>query len=108
MFSQTLSEKVQDTMFGFGAGVMLAACAFSLVVPGIAAASALGYGAWGAGGIVGAALLIGAAALLLMDRLWPLEQFSKGKECLQTGRPRRAELRLHAIARSTPAHVAAT
>ena len=38
MFSQNLSERAQDTMFGFGAGVMLAACAFSLVIPGIHAA----------------------------------------------------------------------
>ncbi|OZI17496.1 ZIP family metal transporter [Bordetella genomosp. 7] len=98
MFSQTLSEKVQDTMFGFGAGVMLAACAFSLVVPGIAAASALGYGAWGAGGIVGAALLIGAAALLLMDRLLPHEHFIKGKEGLETRRLRRTWLFVIAIA----------
>lgn len=98
MFSQTLSEKVQDTMFGFGAGVMLAACAFSLVVPGIAAASALGYGAWGAGGIVGAALLIGAAVLLLMDRLLPHEHFIKGKEGLETRRLRRTWLFVIAIA----------
>ncbi|MFQ6708002.1 ZIP family metal transporter, partial [Bordetella pertussis] len=47
LFSQTLSQRVQDCMFGFGAGVMLAASAFSLVVPGIAAAGAQGYGPWG-------------------------------------------------------------
>lgn len=98
MFSQTLSEKVQDTMFGFGAGVMLAACAFSLVVPGIAAATGLGYGAWAAGGIVGAALLVGAAALLLMDRLLPHEHFIKGKEGLETRRLRRTWLFVIAIA----------
>lgn len=31
LFSQRLSDRVQDTLFGFGAGVMLAASAFSHV-----------------------------------------------------------------------------
>lgn len=47
VFSQRLSERVQDTLFGFGAGVMLAACSFSLIIPGIAAAQSAGAGAWG-------------------------------------------------------------
>jgi ZIP family zinc transporter len=34
VFSQKLPERLQDTLFGFGAGVMLAACAFSLIIPG--------------------------------------------------------------------------
>ena len=33
---------LSDTLLGFGAGVMLAATAFSLIVPGIAAAEGLG------------------------------------------------------------------
>lgn len=40
---------VSDTLLGFGAGVMLAATAFSLVVPGIAAAESLGLTPWGGG-----------------------------------------------------------
>ncbi|RYF83337.1 MAG: ZIP family metal transporter, partial [Comamonadaceae bacterium] len=40
LFSQRLSDRVQDTLFGFGAGVMLAACAFSLIIPGLEAAKA--------------------------------------------------------------------
>ena len=44
LFAQTLPQKVQDSLYGFGAGVMLAASAFSLVAPGIAAAGELGYG----------------------------------------------------------------
>lgn len=98
VFSQTLSEKVQDTMFGFGAGVMLAACAFSLVVPGLASAGELGYGPWGAGLIVGAALLIGAAVLLVMDRCLPHEHFIKGREGISLQRMRRAWLFVIAIA----------
>lgn len=80
LFSQRLSDRVQDTMFGFGAGVMLAACAFSLVVPGLDAARGLGAGPWGAGLTVGAAILLGAGALLWLERVVPHEHFIKGRE----------------------------
>ena len=97
IFSQTLSNKVQDTMFGFGAGVMLAACAFSLVTPGLAAAAQLGHDAWGAGAIVGTAILLGAAVLLFMDRTLPHEHFIKGKEGAETQRLLRTWLFVFAI-----------
>jgi ZIP family zinc transporter len=80
LFSQRLSERVQDTMFGFGAGVMLAASSFSLVVPGIQAARDMGAGSWGAGLTVGAAILLGAAALLWLEHSVPHEHFIKGRE----------------------------
>jgi len=80
VFSQRLSDRTQDTLFGFGAGVMLAASAFSLIIPGIAAARAGGANAWGAGGIVGSAILLGGLALLLLDRVLPHEHFIKGVE----------------------------
>ncbi|MFT4266739.1 MAG: ZIP family metal transporter [Xenophilus sp.] len=83
MFSQRLSERVQDTLFGFGAGVMLAACAFSLIIPGLDAARAQGLGGgspWAAGGVIGASILLGGAALMLMDTLLPHEHFIKGRE----------------------------
>jgi len=98
MFSQALSEKVQDAMFGFGAGVMLAACAFSLVAPGMDAAGELGHGPWSAGLIVGGAVLLGAAVLLAMDRLLPHEHFIKGKEGIEVHRLRRTWLFVFAIA----------
>ncbi len=98
LFSQRLSERTQDTLFGFGAGVMLAACAFSLVIPGIAAAQAQGAGQWGAPGIVAAAVLIGAAFLLLMDRVLPHEHFIKGLEGREAARMRRTWLFVFAIA----------
>ncbi|MBC2656658.1 ZIP family metal transporter [Pseudomonas sp. MSSRFD41] len=58
---------VGDTLLGFGAGVMLAATAFSLIVPGIAAAQDLGLSAWGASGLVCAGIMLGALGLFLMD-----------------------------------------
>lgn len=79
-FSQKLSDRVQDSLFGFGAGVMLAACSFSLIVPAIGAAEAGGAGNWGSGLIVGGGIILGAALLLLMERYLPHEHFIKGVE----------------------------
>ena len=101
LFSQRLSDRVQDTLFGFGAGVMLAASAFSLVIPGIAAAKATGaFGgsAWAAGGIVGSAILLGGLALLVMDRVLPHEHFIKGREGQSAQKLRRTWLFVIAIA----------
>ncbi|ADX46450.1 zinc/iron permease [Paracidovorax avenae ATCC 19860] len=80
VFSQRLSERVQDTLFGFGAGVMLAASSFSLILPGLEAAKANGAGGWAAGGIIGASILLGGLALLAMERVLPHEHFIKGVE----------------------------
>lgn len=101
LFSQKLSDRVQDTLFGFGAGVMLAACAFSLVIPGLEAARtnpAIGGGPWAAGGVVGSAILLGALALLAMDRLLPHEHFIKGREGHSAQKMRRTWLFVIAIA----------
>jgi ZIP family zinc transporter len=80
LLSQQFSQRTYDTMLGFGAGVMLAATSFSLVLPALASAKAGGSGNWGAGAIVGTGILLGAAALLTIDRLVPHEHFVKGLE----------------------------
>ena len=101
LLTQRPSERVQDTMFGFGAGVMLAACAFSLVIPGLNAvreAQMFGGGAWAAGGVVGTAILLGGLALLLLDRLLPHEHFIKGREGAEARSLRRTWLFVIAIA----------
>jgi hypothetical protein len=80
LLSQQFSQRAYDSMLGFGAGVMLAASSFSLVIPALAAAKSQGAGPWGSGGIVGGGLLVGALALLLIERLVPHEHFVKGLE----------------------------
>ncbi|MGE8319846.1 MAG: ZIP family metal transporter [Comamonas sp.] len=100
LLAQRPSERVQDTLFGFGAGVMLAASAFSLVIPGLAAARSAnlwGGGAWAAGSVVGSAILVGSLALLAMDRLVPHEHFIKGREGAAAQQLRRAWLFVIAI-----------
>lgn len=58
------SERARDGMLGFGAGVMLAASAFSLVVPALDAAQAQGASRMGASLTVGLGLALGAGVLL--------------------------------------------
>lgn len=68
VFAQRLSPRVSDTLLGFGAGVMLAASAFSLVVPGLRAARDQGHGAVSASAVVAAGIVLGALFLLWASR----------------------------------------
>jgi ZIP family zinc transporter len=65
---RSIPQRLSDGLLGFGGGVMLAATAFSLVLPGLEAAERAGYSAWGAAGLVSAGVMLGAAALLVLDR----------------------------------------
>ncbi|HEU4458050.1 MAG TPA: ZIP family metal transporter [Methylibium sp.] len=80
LLQQRHSERTRDAMLGFGAGVMLAACSFSLIVPALAAATAQGASRFGAAGIVGASVLIGAGLMLLLEKNLPHEHFIKGQD----------------------------
>ncbi|HQZ02327.1 MAG TPA: ZIP family metal transporter [Thauera sp.] len=95
---RTLSNRVQDAMFGFGAGIMLAATAFSLTIPGLTAAAQEGHGPWAAGAIMAAAILLGGVTLLALDRVLPHEHFIKGREGIEVQRLRRTWLFVFAIA----------
>jgi len=63
-----MPQVVSDSLLGFGAGVMLAATAFSLIVPGIVAAEQLGLTPWAASGLICFGILLGAFGLYLVDR----------------------------------------
>jgi len=63
-----MPQAVSDSLLGFGAGVMLAATAFSLIVPGIAAAEQLGLTPWAASGLICFGIMSGAFGLYLVDR----------------------------------------
>ncbi len=67
------SHRFKDELLGFAAGVMLAATAFSLLVPAIK---------WGGTGIAVLGIASGALLLDLLDRVIPHEHFEKGKEGL--------------------------
>ncbi|MBC7216833.1 MAG: ZIP family metal transporter [Candidatus Caldatribacterium sp.] len=67
----SLSHRLKDKLLGFAAGVMLAATAFSLLVPAIEK---------GGPGIAILGILAGALLLDLLDRAIPHEHFEKGRE----------------------------
>ena len=64
-----LPQVIADALLGFGAGVMLAATAFSLVLPGLQSAEAMGHSPWNAGLLVSAGLMVGAIALLALGKV---------------------------------------
>ncbi len=71
LLSRRPSARALDTLLGFAAGVMLAATAFSLLVPAIEIG-----GAW----VASAGVVLGAAFLALLDRLTPHLHFIMGPE----------------------------
>lgn len=92
-----LSDRVQEAMLGFAAGVMLAASFFSLIIPGLDVAQEQGASKLGAVSLVIAGILGGAACLWLVDRYVPHEHFTLGREGPATDRIRRIWLFVFAI-----------
>jgi ZIP family zinc transporter len=75
-----VSAKMQDALLGFGAGVMLSASFFSLILPALEAAEDQGTGRSMAAMIVVTGILIGAGALAILNRVIPHEHFFTGRE----------------------------
>ncbi|MDX2213014.1 MAG: ZIP family metal transporter [Oculatellaceae cyanobacterium bins.114] len=80
LFVRRITDNAQGVMLGFGAGVMLAATAFSLIVPGIEAAEAVGQSPTVAASLVAVGILLGGLFLWLANRYFPHEHFFKGRE----------------------------
>lgn len=98
LFMRRLPQKLLDVMLGFGAGVMLAACMFSLIVPALALLTNSGASAWYSSGSVALAILLGGAFMLLLERLVPHEHFIKDEDRLRGQTLRRSWLFVFAIA----------
>lgn len=98
LFARRVSQLASDTMLGFGAGVMLAATAFSLIVPGIAAAEAMTGNRLVAAGVVATALAVGGLLMLIMDKVLPHEHFVKGRSAESAAEIKRIWLFVAAIA----------
>jgi ZIP family zinc transporter len=98
LFIRTISARWEDIMLGFGAGVMAAAAAFSLILPGIAAGTEI-LGSKPAGAVlVATGLVLGALFLLLADRAVPHEHSSAGRHGPDWIQVRRVWLMVFAIA----------
>ena len=92
LFMRRLSQKLLDVMLGFGAGVMLAACMFSLIVPALALLTDSGASPWRSSGSVALAILLGGAFMLLLERLVPHQHFIKDEDRLRGQTLRRSWL----------------
>lgn len=98
LLSQNFSKRTYDCFLGFGAGVMLGATAFSLVIPALAASRAAGAGNWGASLTVGAGIMIGATLLLLMGRFISTDGILDTEDARLSHSMRRAWLFVWAVA----------
>lgn len=98
LFMRRLSQKLLDVMLGFGAGVMLAACMFSLIVPALALLTDSGATPWRSSGSVALAILLGGAFMLMLERLVPHQHFIKDEDRLRGQTLRRSWLFVFAIA----------
>lgn len=78
LFVRNIAPRYEDTMLGFAAGVMLAASAFSLILPGLEAGTDI-TGSTGLGAaIVVLGLALGTALMLGLDRFTPHEHDKTG------------------------------
>lgn len=73
-----LSARLRDTLLGFGAGVMLAATVFSLLVPALEVGQLQGFTAWGAGILASIGVLLGATVMHLLGRRLAQRQGEQG------------------------------
>ncbi|MAD44369.1 MAG: hypothetical protein CMI02_09150 [Oceanospirillaceae bacterium] len=73
-----IRQSAEDAMLGFAAGMMLAAAAFSLILPGIEAGTALMGSATQGGLLVVLGLFLGAALMLGLDEFTPHEHEKTG------------------------------
>ncbi|WP_018233811.1 ZIP family metal transporter [Thioalkalivibrio thiocyanodenitrificans] len=80
MVLSRIRRRVEDALMGFGAGVMLAATAFSLVLPGVDAAAVYTGHTLSAALLVGAGIALGGLFLLACHRYVPHEHFIIGPQ----------------------------
>src|SRR3546814_2399825 len=93
MVGGALEERTQNTLLGFAAGVMLAASAFSLILPGIERGAEI-YGGRGlAAALVSLGVLGGAAGIGLLHRYDPHEHFITRRAAPDAGQLQRPETR---------------
>lgn len=80
LLGRGISQRTQNTLLGFAAGVMLAATVFSLIIPGIAQGERIYGGAVLAVMLVSAGILAGGLVIAIVHRYAPHEHFVSGRE----------------------------
>ncbi|SEK89368.1 zinc transporter, ZIP family [Stigmatella aurantiaca] len=75
-----ISRRAKDVLMGFSGGIMLAATAFSLVIPAIELSEQRYTSRFVPALLVGSSMLVGGLFLHLCNRFIPHEHFEKGPE----------------------------
>lgn len=91
------SRRLQDSLLGTAAGIMLAATAFSLILPGLDAGTAQAGGTLAGALLVGLGIAGGAGGIWLIHRYLPHEHFLAGPREADAGAVRRMWLFVFAI-----------
>lgn len=78
LFIRNIPQKLSDCMLGFAAGMMLAASAFSLLLPGVEAGTEFFDNAFLGGVVVILGMIIGVALMLGLDAFTPHEHLETG------------------------------
>jgi ZIP family zinc transporter len=80
LFGRSVSQRSNDVLLGFAAGVMLAASFLSLIIPGLEAGRAI-YGGTGIAGLIAVGgVLLGASFIALLNEWIPHEHFFQGQQ----------------------------
>jgi ZIP family zinc transporter len=80
LFGRSVSQRMNDVLLGFAAGVMLAASFLSLIIPGLEAARLIYGGTKIAALIAVAGVLLGTAFVALLNEWIPHEHFFQGRQ----------------------------
>lgn len=78
LFLRSIPQRLEDAMLGFAAGMMLAASAFSLLLPGLDAARELTGSGGLAAAIVVFGMLLGVLLMLGLDEFTPMSTTKPG------------------------------
>ncbi|WP_417241762.1 ZIP family metal transporter [Celeribacter sp.] len=85
LFGKTMSQRANDTMLGFAAGVMISASYFSLIVPGLDAADDLYGVVWISAAIAAGGIALGAILVAVLNETLPHEHFIVGPDGADPG-----------------------
>jgi ZIP family zinc transporter len=77
---RSIPQKLEDSMLGMAAGMMLAASAFSLILPGLEAGHRILGSAGGGAGVVVLGMAFGVLLMLGLDQFVPHEH-AEGRPC---------------------------
>lgn len=94
---RSASRRLQDTLLGTAAGIMLAATSFSLILPGLDAGAVQTGGTLAGAMVVGIGIAGGGGAIWLIHRYLPHEHFLAGPHHVDAGAARRMWLFVFAI-----------